>query len=418
MRIRSCRWATQSAVWLALALPGGAYSLPTHTVTVSAADRSYSQVPVTVTIPTPQAAAGVVAVTDLAANAPVPSTTCPAGVDRTNVIWIVRDLKQGETRRYRLASTSENPAPGDGWVTVAETEPPPEGEGRCVTIDVGGQLFTRYWFEGAPKPYCYPVIGPTGAPVTRGYPMAEIPGESHDHHHHRSLWFTFGEVNGHDFWAESDTTGREVHRAFEALVSGPACGVLGAVNDWIASDGTKVCEDERQLTVYNMPDVRLLDFAVTIRATDGPVEFGDTKEGMFGIRVASTMRVNGGQGTITNAAGQRDGDTWGQRAAWCDYSGPVAGETVGIAILDHPDNFRYPTYWHVRDYGLFAANPFGLRYFIGDKTGAGRHTVPAGEELTFRYRVLIHRGTCEEAHVADWHAEFAQPPAVELQADG
>jgi len=357
-------------------------------------------------------------VTDLTTNDLVPSTTYPGDADRTDVAWIVRDLKQGETRRYRLAWTEETPAPGPGWVTVAQTEPAAEGGGRCVTIAIGEQLFTRYWFEGAPKPYCYPLIGPTGAPVTRGYPMEEIPGESRDHHHHRSLWFTFGEVNGHDFWAESDTTGREVHRTFQALASGPACGVVRAVNDWIASDGTKICEDVRQLQVYNMPDVRLLDFAVTIRATDGPVEFGDTKEGMFGIRVASTMRLNGGQGTITNAAGQRDGETWGKQAAWCDYSGPVDGEMVGIAILDHPDNFRYPTYWHVRDYGLFAANPFGLRHFIGDKTGAGRHTVAAGEELTFRYRVLIHRGTCEEAHVADWHAEYAQPPAVDLQPGG
>lgn len=418
MRTESGRRLMSCALWLGLAFTGCAYALPTHTVAVSALERSYSQAPITVTIATPEplAAAGVVAVTDLATNELVPSTSRPDADDRTEVTWIVRDLKQGETRRYRLAWV-EAAQPDDGSRVDLEELEEEDGAG-AVAITIGSELFTRYVYRGAPKPYCYPVIGPTGAPVTRGYPMEEIAGESRDHHHHRSFWFTYGEVNGHDFWAETDTTGHQVHRAFEALVSGPACGVLRAVNDWITSDGKNICEDVRELRVYNMADVRLLDFAVTIRATEGPVEFGDTKEGMFGFRVASTMRLKGGEGSITNAEGQRDGETWGKRAAWCDYSGPVNGEMVGIAILDHPGNLRYPTYWHVRDYGLFAANPFGLRHFIGDNTGAGRHTLPEGEELTFRYRVLIHRGTCEEARVADWHAEYANPPAVEVRADG
>jgi hypothetical protein len=416
MRATRCRW--YYALWLPFAVSTCAYSLPTYTAQVSAPARSYSQAPVMVAIPTPQLPErdGLVSVTDLQTSEVAPSTSCPRDNDRTEVTWIVRDLKQGASRRYRLAWAEEAPLADDSRVALKDLDG--RDEAGAVEIAIDGQLFTRYIYRGAPKPYCYPIIGPTGAPVTRGYPMEEIPGESHDHHHHRSFWFTFGEVNGHDFWAESDTTGHQVHRAFEALSSGGACGVLRAVNDWTASDGTKVCEDVRELRVYGIADVRLLDFSVTIRATDGPVEFGDTKEGMFGFRVASTMRLKGGEGTIANAEGDRDGETWGKRAAWCDYAGPVGGDTVGIAIFDHPDNFRYPTYWHVRDYGLFAANPFGLRHFVGDKTGAGRYTLPLGEELTFRYRVLIHPGTCEEARVADWYAEYASPPEVEVHADG
>ena len=129
------------------------------------------------------------------------------------------------------------------------------------------------------------------------------------------------------------------------------------------------------------------------------------------------MRLKGGDGQIVNSEGQQDDATWGKRAAWCDYFGPVNNEVVGIAILDHPDNLRHPTYWHVRNYGLFAANPFGLRHFIGDETGAGRYALPAGEELTFRYRVLIHRGTTAEAGVADWYGEYAHPPVVELRGE-
>ena len=400
----------------ALILPGSAHSLPTYTVDVSAPERSYSQTPVSVLVATPPApAARIVEVTDLQTGEPVPLTVDPAGTTRAQVTWIVKDLGEGDSRRYRVAFSEE--AQPDTGSSVELEELKDEGEAGSVAITIDGELFTRYVYLGAPKPYCYPIIGPTGAAVTRGYPMEEIPGESRDHHHHRSFWFTFGEVNGHDFWAETDTSGHQVHRAFEVLASGHACGVLRAANDWMASDGKKICEDVRELRVYNLAGVRLLDFAATIRATEGPVEFGDTKEGMFGFRIASTMRLKGGEGSITNAAGQRDDETWGKQAAWCDYAGPVNGQTAGIAIFDHPANLRHPTYWHVRNYGLFAANPFGLRHFVGDDTGAGRYTLPQGEELTFRYRVLIHPGSCEEARVADWYAEYERPPVVEVQAD-
>ena len=131
--------------------------------------------------------------------------------------------------------------------------------------------------------------------------------------------------------------------------------------------------------------------------------------GMMALRLAPTLRQEGAvaQGRILNAAGHRDGDCWGKRSAWCDYFGPVQDVTVGAAILDHPDNLRHPTWWHVRTYGLFAANPFGLRHFEGAEPGTGAHTVPAGESITFRYRIYLHRGTTEEADVATRFREYA-----------
>ncbi|MEI6356656.1 MAG: DUF6807 family protein, partial [Verrucomicrobiota bacterium] len=156
---------------------------------------------------------------------------------------------------------------------------------------------------------------------------------------------------------------------------------------------------------------RIMDFSVTVFATDGELTFGDTKEGTMAIRLAESMRLaqpakKAGEGRILNSEGVRDGETWGKHAAWCDYSGPVGGRTVGVALFDHPSNPRYPTTWHVRDYGLFAANPFGLHDFEKKPKGAGDLKVPAGGRVTFRYRFVFHDGDATAADVAGRHAEY------------
>ena len=278
----------------------------------------------------------------------------------------------------------------------------------AVSVMIDGRLFTRYVFADAPKPYLYPIIGPTGKPVTRNFPMREVEGETRDHKHHRSLWFTHGNVNGVDFWTEEPKAGKIVHRRFEKLANGPIYGRIVAVNDWIAPDGKKVCEDTSEIRIYRNTNGRQMDLAITIRATEGPVKFGDTKEGSFGIRVADSMRVDGGGGHIVNSRGDRDGDAWGKQAEWCDYYGPVEGEIVGIAVMDHPTSFRHPNYWHVRTYGLFAANPFGVKDFTGDKSKDGSYTIPAGGSITFRYRIFIHKGDTETAKIADLYKAFAK----------
>ena len=154
-----------------------------------------------------------------------------------------------------------------------------------------------------------------------------------------------------------------------------------------------------------------MDFEITLYASNGELTFGDTKEGTMAVRLAETMRLKGkvGQGHIVNSAGVRDGQTWGKRAEWCDYYGPVEGKTVGIAIFDHPKNPRHPTWWHVRDYGLFAANPFGQHDFekLPDKT-AGNLIVPAGKSVTFRYRFYLHEGDDQQAKVAERYKQYVK----------
>jgi len=277
---------------------------------------------------------------------------------------------------------------------------------RGVIVKIDGELFTEYLVRSGKKPILWPVIGPTGKPVTRAHPMGEGPGEKKDHVHHRSIWFTHGDVNGVSFWHEGKNTGTIAHREF---VEVDARAAIATRNDWLGPDGKKICEDLRKLTFGADGDSRWIDFDITLKATDGPVKFGDTKEGTMGIRVAGTMKVDSNLGGhLVNSRGQTDGETWGKQAEWVDYYGPVDGKTVGVAILNHPTSFRFPTYWHVRTYGLFAANPFGLHHFKGSNSVDGSHTLPAGESITFRYRLLFHTGDVKTGKVAEAFAAYAK----------
>jgi len=282
-----------------------------------------------------------------------------------------------------------------------------------LLVEINGQLFTEYVFKDVPRPYCYPLIGPGGLPMTRSWPMKDVPDEAHDHPHHRSLWFAHGSVNGYDFWSEQKAFSKTVHQGFLEIKSGSKVGIIRSTNNWVAADGTLVCTDNRTLHIYapNSPGERVLDFEITLFASNGEVTFGDTKEGTMAVRLAPTMRLKGkvGQGHIVQSTGVRDGETWGKRAAWCDYYGPVQGKTVGIAIFAHPRNPRHPTWWHVRDYGLFAANPFGQHDFekLADKT-TGDLVVPAGKSITFRYRFYLHEGDDQQANVAAKYKQYAK----------
>jgi hypothetical protein len=278
-----------------------------------------------------------------------------------------------------------------------------------VTVSVDGELFTRYLIRSGAKPVLYPVLGPGGKPMTRAYPLEDAkPDEKTDHIHQRSVWFTHDKVNGVGFWNENERHGVIAHRDFVKVEGGDQATIV-ARNDWLDSDGKKLCEDERTLVFGADDDQRWFDFNITLRATTGEVTFGDTKEGTFGIRVPGSMTVDtkkGGQ--IVNSDGLTDGAAWGKRAPWVDYHGPVEGETMGIAVMNHPSSFRYPTYWHVRTYGLFAANPFGIKDFTGGKGEDGSYTLKPGDSITLRYRVLLHRGDEKQGHVAQQWEKYAK----------
>jgi hypothetical protein len=281
-----------------------------------------------------------------------------------------------------------------------------------LRVEIDGELFTEYCFKGAPHVYFYPLLGPGGLPMTRNWPMKEAEGEEKDHPHHRSLWYSHGAVNGVDFWAESAKAGKIVHDKFLEVKSGAASGVIRSANKWIAPDGSVTMTDERTFRVHARPsNERLFDFEVTLKAGDKEIVLGDTKEGTMAVRVNESMRLiqpkkQPGKGRIVQSTGVEGDKTWGKRAEWCDYSGPVNGKTVGIAIFDHPSNPKHPTWWHVRDYGLFAANPFGVSDFEKQPKGAGNITIPAGKSITFKYRFYIHEGEETYGKVAERYKEY------------
>jgi len=307
-----------------------------------------------------------------------------------------------------LAATGQAGEPGakEGGMGVKVEE-----RGEVVRVEVDGQLFTEYHYkpQEADRPFFYPVIGPTGENVTRHWPIQEDnKDDERDHKHHRSLWYTHGAVNGLDFWGEGRGP-KILHDRFVKVASGADAGVIESEDKWVTPDGKLVCTDTRRHVFYKRPEGRMLDFEITFHAGQEKLVLGDTKEGSMAIRVAPTLNVKGkvGQGHILTSEGDRDAKAWGKRARWCDYYGPLGGKTVGIAIFDHPQNPRHPTTWHVRDYGLFAANPFGIHDFEGKPKAAGDLTVPAGQSVTFRYRFYFHAGEPKEARVEELYREYA-----------
>ncbi len=289
-----------------------------------------------------------------------------------------------------------------------------EANDKGAAIKLDGKTIAQYWGMHTAKPIIWPLVGVHGHEVTRGYPMRDaVESEREDHVHHRSMWLTHGEVNGYDFWAEGKATSGTIVPAGRVQVSGGETATLKAAHDWLGPDGKRVLSDRWHLTFGGSGDQRWIDCVFDLIATEGDVHFGDTKEGTFGLRVAGTMKVEAEPGgTIVSANGQKNKQAWGEKAPWVDYYGPVQGEVEGITIMNHPESFGYPCRWHVRTYGLFAANPFGVYHFEGLKQKTAGTILPAGEQRRLAYRVYLHDGDTAAGEVAKvWETYRKQPLA-------
>jgi methane monooxygenase PmoA-like len=295
------------------------------------------------------------------------------------------------------------------------------GDG-LITVTIDNQPFTSlYCGPLTMKPYLHPLRSASGKIVTRLYPMENVPGETHDHPHHRGLWFSHGDVNGYDFWGNEPSehnakAGKIVLRNIGKLASGNDSGSLEASFDWVDPQGKALLRESRSIKFYAGPVNRVLDFSIELDPVE-KVTFGDTKEGTFAIRLAPGLEEQTRQslaspkrtGTMIDSEGRRgESQVWGHRASWVDYFGEVDGEKLGIAILDHPSNPRHPTYWHSRSYGLFAANIFGLHDFLNDKSANGSMTIERGHTIRFRYRVIIHPGDYQTAKIAEEYKKYAE----------
>jgi len=282
-------------------------------------------------------------------------------------------------------------------------------EGAVVEAD--GRPFAAYLKRTGHQPAIWPLIGPGGFPVTRAFPIADREAATNnDHPHHVSVWFTHGSVNGFDFWLEpSDDHPQTLiqHRKFEKLAADEHDAVIATRNDWTA-DGRAVLEDVRTWRFAATSERRWIDATIELIAAAGDVTFGDTKEGSFGVRVPGPMNVDAGLGgAIRNDRGQRDADAWGQPARWVDYSGPAGPGNAGIALMSHPQSFRPECRWHVRTYGLFAANPFGKSDFPPGEPSQGAVSLKQGESLVLRYRIYLHDGSASDEELQRAFAAFA-----------
>ncbi len=297
------------------------------------------------------------------------------------------------------------------------------GELTAVKVTINGKDFTRlYCGPEANKPYLYPLRSASGKIVTRRFPMEQVEGDTQDHPHHRGLWFSHGDVNGIDFWANeaSQMKGKQGKIVLDQLVDakgGKKSGELRVIFRWVTPKIEQLLSEDRRMTFYSDATNRVIDFDIRLTALQDVV-FGDTKEGTFSMRIAAGLEeplpkspaYPKRTGMMMSPAGCKfEKECWGKQANWMDYAGELDGEKLGIAIFDNPGNLRHPTYWHARGFGLFGANPFGLHDF-NNKPGTteGSYKLAKGQELRFRYRVVIHPGDAASAGIAAMYDSYAK----------
>jgi hypothetical protein len=310
---------------------------------------------------------------------------------------------------------------------------------RRVDIVVDGKPFTSYvWPTSLMKPTLFPLRSATGAIVTRGYPLEPRGGERVDHPHHAGLWFNYGDVNGLDFWnnsteikaADAPKMGTVVHKAVRSVASGKGEGSLVVTTEWVDHQGKTLLKEDVLFIFRAGSDFRSVDRITTLTALVDSVVFRDNKEGVVGMRVARALELpsntpdtftdasgrpttvprldnTGVTGTYLSAEGKVNDDVWGTRARWTTLSGVIERDTVTVAMFDHPKNPGFPTYWHARGYGLFAANPLGQKIFSNGKQELN-FTLKNGQSQTFRHQVMILNGTRSASQIEPYYVAFTR----------
>jgi hypothetical protein len=309
---------------------------------------------------------------------------------------------------------------------------------KKIDVMADGKLFTSYcWYDSVYKPVLYPVYTSAGTEITRGYPLKPRAGESTDHRHHVGIWLNYGNVNGIDFWGNGSEgrwgirSGQIKHLNIEKIAGGEGEGLIITNESWIDSVGTELLSERTEYHFLALGTVRIIDRITTLTATKDTVKFKDTKEGMFGIRVARQLQLpskedivlkesSGGSTTVKAMAndditgnyrsseGIMGDSVWSTRARWMDLYGHIGTEKISLVVCDHPKNQSYPTYWHARGYGLFSANPLGAYDFTSGKETLN-FKIPAGKSATFRYRVIVNSGAdLTDSEINAYSDDFAK----------
>jgi hypothetical protein len=296
-----------------------------------------------------------------------------------------------------------------------------------VDVTIDGKPFTTYYFGSvASKSYLMPLQTAKGMVISRPFPVDNDVSKgdrkaSSFEPHQRPLYFAHGDIDGLNFWAEPgfqkyygehsrQPYGHMTDAKLEAVSSAPASSGTIKASFALADPNGRVIGRETQVFKFAGDErQRIIDCDFTVNAENGPITFGDSKEGTFGIRLGADLSAPLGH-MLNSHGAQGEKEIWGKAADWVNYSGTVSGQKVGIVVFDHPRSFRHPTTWHARGYGLLAANPFGAREFTQNPKEDGSWTVPEGSSLEFRYRVLIYDGDLTPEQIAAAYKEYAALP--------
>jgi hypothetical protein len=308
---------------------------------------------------------------------------------------------------------------------------------KKVDVMIDGKLFTAYIYpETIKKPVLWPVISPAGNTITRSYPLVKVPGERVDHPHHIGIWFNYGDVNGLDFWNNSDAIpaanapkyGTILHKSVDKIKQGKKGAELSVSADWVDIQNKKLLDEKTTFRFSATPMCRIIDRTTTLKAVNGDVKMKDNKEGVYAIRVATELELptkgaiemTDAHGNVTkvekpdlskvkghylSSEGITDEKVWGTRGRWMQLSSELNGEKVSVIMIDHPDNPGYPTYWHARGYGLFAANTLGQSALSNGKD-ALNFTLPNGKSVTFRYRLVVFSGDLPAAMIEEMAKQY------------
>lgn len=311
---------------------------------------------------------------------------------------------------------------------------------KKVEVSIDGKPFTSYFYPGEDvlkKAVLYPVMTAKGTLITRGWPLDPRGSERVDHPHHVGIWLNYEDVNGNDYWNNSNAVdhakrayGTIVHTGITSMKSGKNKGELTVTADWIDKDGKLTLKEVTTFTFSGKGDTRMVDRSTTLTAVNGEVAMPDIKDGMFAIRVARELELpsnkpeiftdasgiatkvpvmnNAGiTGNYRNSNGIEGEEVWAKRAVWCNLTGKIKDEDISIAIIDHPKNVGYPAYWHARGYGLFAVNPLGQKAF-SDGKDVLNFKLKKGESTTFRYRLVVASEHLKDAALNELATDYAK----------
>ncbi|MEJ7691502.1 PmoA family protein [Daejeonella sp.] len=296
--------------------------------------------------------------------------------------------------------------------------------GKRIDITIDGKPFTSYIYpENLMKPVLYPLRTAQGTFITRGWPLAPRSGERVDHPHHVGMWFNYGNVNGLDFWNNSNVIPAErksgygaiKHFSVDKMKTYSDRAELDVTMYWQKPDGSNLLREETKYIFSGKGERRDIELITKLTALKEEVSFKDNKEGLLGIRLTrelehpsdkpekftdasgkatdvAKMNNEAVTGKYSSSEGREGDNVWGTRGKWMNLNGKIGNEPVSLVILDNSKNVGYPTYWHARGYGLFAANPLGQKEFSKGKDVLD-YKLAAGQSVVFRYKVLINSGS-------------------------